>query len=201
MIAFLVLQTLVGLGPFTAHWNPYSDPIYKISDITIRLYVDDAIVANVPASVIASEQEFTVKTFGTHSVALTAVHTQLAVESGRTPAITFVNTAAQNDPACLAPLGVHAPAVFPTTVTLTTGKTGSPAFQNFLVTAPDPVIEIALQIDGKDQLPTGTGTDLRAFSALRFTMPLPGTHTMGVRVVTAFGCTLTKTAAPLIVKP
>lgn len=191
MIAMLVLQTLIGLGPHTAAWDVYPDPT-----ATMRLYVDDVPVGDVPAAV--TSQDFSAKTFGAHQLAISALVGN--VESAKLK-IPFTTVAPQNDPGCIAPFGIHAPAVFPTSLQTTTGKTGSPAFQNFLVTAPDPVVEIALVIDGKDQLPIGAGTDLRAFTGLKFAMPLPGTHTMGVRVLTAFGCNLLKQAAPLVVKP
>ncbi len=200
MIAFLVLQTLIGLGPFTATWDSYNDPVFALSDVTLQFYVDDAPVASIPAALASTSQDFTLKTFGQHSVMLTAK--SATAESDKTKStVLFRNDPQANDPACNPPLGTHAPAVFPTTLTVTTGKAGSPAAQNFLVTAPDPVVELAVQIDGKDVQPIGTGSDLRAFTGLRFTTPLPGTHTMGIRVLTAFGCTLVRSAAPLVVKP
>lgn len=185
MIALLVLQ-LVGLGPFTAKWDPYSDPT-----ATLRLYVDDGLVSEVSATLTSTT--FSVPTIGAHTLGLSAV------VNGREGVPTILAfTALQTDP-CLPPLGAHAPAIFPTSVTVTTGKPGSRSFLNYQLGGPDAVAEVAIQIDGADVV-VGRGADLKAFSGLWFTQPSSGTHTVGVRVLTAFGCALVKLAAPLTVK-
>ncbi len=108
--------------------------------------------------------------------------------------------APQTDP-CAPPLGAHAPAIFPTSPSLTTGRPGSRSFLNYQLGGPDKVVEVAVQIDGSDSV-VGKGTDLAAFSGMWFTQPSVGSHTLGVRVLTDFGCSLIrKTSLPLVVKP
>jgi hypothetical protein len=66
---------------------------------------------------------------------------------------------------------------------------------------PDPIVEVAIQIDGVDQLPVGKGADLGEFSGRWFTQPASGTHTLGIRVLSSFGCALIRnTATPFVVK-
>lgn len=106
---------------------------------------------------------------------------------------------AEPDP-CAPPLGIHAPAIFLTSVTVTTGRPGSRSLLNFQLGGPDTVTLTAVQVDGLDQPPMA-GSDLRAFGSMWFTQPATGSHTLGLRVLTSFGCALTRTlAAPLVVK-
>jgi hypothetical protein len=107
---------------------------------------------------------------------------------------------AQNDP-CAPPLGIHAPAIFPTSPTFTTGRPGSRSFLNYQLGGPDKVVEVAVQIDGADAV-VGKGSDLAAFSGMWFVQPAVGSHSLGVRVLTDFDCALTRqTSRPLVVKP
>jgi hypothetical protein len=137
---------------------------------------------------------------GTHTAAVLA-YNATGVSKPSSPPLAFTVQAQAGDPACLPPLGAHAPAIFPTSPTLTTGKPGSRSFLNYQLGGPDTVVEVAVQIDGVDAV-VGKGTDLAAFSGMWFTQPAAGSHTLGVRVLTSFGCTLTKqTSSPLVVKP
>ena len=111
---------------------------------------------------------------------------------------------AQTDP-CTPPLGAHAPAIFPTSPQFTGSKgPGSRAFLNYQLGGPDRVTEVAIQVDGADSSvgrATGPTDDLKAFSGMWFTQPSVGSHTLGVRVLTSFGCSLVRqTSLPLVVK-
>jgi hypothetical protein len=112
--------------------------------------------------------------------------------------------APQTDP-CTPPLGAHAPAIFPTSPQFTGSKgPGSRAFLNYQLGGPDRVTEVAIQVDGADSSvgrATGPTDDLKAFSGMWFTQPSVGSHTLGVRVLTSFGCSLVRqTSLPLVVK-
>lgn len=105
------------------------------------------------------------------------------------------------DNACVAPLGAHAPAVFITHVSPTTSNPGSRTRIDFQMASPDKVTNVAASIDGKDD-PTSAvvGTDLANIGSVWFTQPASGTHTLGVHVTNSFGCELTRTTDPIIVK-
>jgi hypothetical protein len=120
-----------------------------------------------------------------------------AVGPPSAPPLTFT-VAAGPDP-CAPPLSAHAPAVFLTSVTPTTGRPGSRSLLNFQLGGPDTVTLTAVQVDGVDQTPM-VGSDLRAFGSMWFTQPAAGTHTVGLRIVTSFGCGLTRGGVVLVVK-
>jgi hypothetical protein len=176
-------------SPVTFAWdaNPVSDNV-----LGYRLVVD-ATISDV-GNVLTTTQTLAA---GPHVAALLA-YNAIAV-STPSAALPFTVPGQTADP-CLPPLGAHAPAIFPTSATLTTGRPGSRSFLNYQLGGPDPVVEVAVQVDGADAA-VGKGTDLKAFSGMWFTQPATGTHTLGVRVLTAFGCALVRQAAPLVVKP
>lgn len=186
MIPLLVLQALIGLGPFTAVWDTYAVP-----SATLRLYVDDVLTTTVPAT--ATSVPFTVPAVGAHTLGLSAV-----IDGKEGPKTLVSFTSSQTD-SCLPPLGTHAPAIFLTSITPTTGRPGSRSLLNFQLGGPDTVTLTAVQIDGLDQPPMA-GTDLRAFGSMWFTHPSPGTHAIGLRIQTSFGCSLTRGGLTLVVK-
>jgi hypothetical protein len=103
---------------------------------------------------------------------------------------------------CLPPFGVHAPALFPSTVLITSGRPGSLSNINYTVAGPDAITDVVVLIDDVDQPIQGHGTDLTPFTRMSFTQPAVGSHSIGLRITTSFGCVLIKHAsAPLIVKP
>jgi hypothetical protein len=197
MTSWLVALAVVGLsaavsaqGPVTATWNANPEP-----DIAgYRLIIDSSItdVGNVTTFVTPTLPA------GPHKAALIAYNTSGLVSAPSSPPVLFTVVGQTADP-CLPPLGAHAPAIFPTSATLTTGRPGSRSFLNYQLGGPDPVVEVAVQIDGTDAA-VGKGSDLKAFSGMWFTQPATGTHTLGVRVLTSFGCALVRSAAPLVVK-
>jgi hypothetical protein len=190
-LAVLRLSSVVSAqGPVTAIWNANSEP-----DIAgYRLIIDSSITD------VGNVTTFTTPTLpaGPHVAALMAYNTAGQVSPPSSPPVNFTVVGQTADP-CLPPLGAHAPAIFPTSATLTTGRPGSRSFLNYQLGGPDAVVEVAVQIDGADAA-VGKGTDLKAFSGMWFTQPATGTHALGVRVLTAFGCALTRQAAPLVVK-
>ncbi len=190
-IVTAVPTPLVGLGPFTLGWDPYPDPT-----ATFTVYVDDAKLTTAPAG--ATSVPITLLSPGAHLLSVTATNTQ-GIEGA--PGTLAVSSVAGSDPACVAPLGAHAPAIFVTGLGPTTGRAGSKSFLSFQLAAPDPIVELAIVIDSLDSLPIARGTDLRPVGSLWFTQPIAGTHTLGVRVVTAFGCVLARQAVPLVVLP
>lgn len=192
MIALLLmLQTLPGPS-VTAIWdpNPASDNVTGYHLIVDNTIYDVGWVTTYTIPVIAP---------GVHVAAVTATNADGITSPPSTPPVTF--TIGQPPDPCAPPLGSHAPAIFPTSPTFTGSKSvGSQAFLNYQLGGPDPVVEIAVQIDGEDVI-AGKGADLGAFSGMWFTMPALGTHTLGLRVLTSFGCRLIRnTSAPLVVK-
>lgn len=185
-------------GTVTATWDP--NPEANIGGY--RLIIDSSItdVGNVTifqTGIIPA---------GNHVAALLAYTTdQPPLVSPPSDPVHFTVAAVQ-DP-CAPPLGAHAPAIFPTSPTITTGRPGSPSFMNYLLGGPDAVVEIAVQVDNADVVVAPgpgepRGANLKAFSGMWFTTPPAGSHVVGIRVVTAFGCALTRTAAqPFVVKP
>lgn len=189
MIPLLLLLQFLGLGPFTAAWNPDPPP----GATALRLYVDDVLVSTLPPDVTSAP--ITVPAMGPHVLGLTAL-----IGDFETAKATFAFTAlgTQADP-CATPLGAHAPAVFLTSVTVTTGRPGSRSFLSFQLAGPDPFVETAVQVDGVDAT-VSTATDARAYGSQWFTQPPTGTHRLGLRVRTAFGCTLVRVGPTLVVK-
>lgn len=179
MIPLLVLQ----LVTFAWNANPPEDAV-----LGYRLVIDQTIsdVGDVLtyAAPVAP---------GTHQAALLA-YSATAI-SAPSPVITFV---AGQDP-CGPPLGSHAPAVFLTSVTVTTGRPGSRSFLSFQLAGPDPFIETAVQVDGADAS-VATAVDARNYGSQWFTQPAVGTHTVGLRIKTSFGCELTRGGVRLVVK-
>jgi len=191
MLAILLLATSASAQtPVTATWNANPEP-----DIAgYRLIIDSTIyeVGNVTTFVTPTLPA------GPHQAALIAYNHDNVASVPSSPPVLFTVVGQTADP-CLPPLGAHAPAIFPTSATLTTGRPGSRSFLNYQLGGPDPVVEVAVQIDSTDAA-VGKGSDLKAFSGMWFTQPATGTHTLGVRVLTAFGCALVRSAAPLVVK-
>jgi hypothetical protein len=189
LIALLLVAPVEAQSAITATWTPNAE-----TDIAgYHLIIDSTVyaVGNVTTYVVPSVAA------GTHVAALTA--TNLAGLTSPPSVPVSFTIAAQSDP-CLPPLGAHAPAIFPTSATLTTGKPGSRSFLNYQLGGPDKVVEVAVQIDGADAV-IGKGTDLAAFSGMWFVQPAVGSHALGVRVLTDFGCALIrKTSLPLVVK-
>lgn len=182
-----------GLGPFVATWDPYT----LDASATFPLYLDGVRIGEAPAG--ATTFPFRLAALGPHRLELAAL--VAGVESIERAAVAFTATAIA-DP-CAVPFGAHAPAIFVTNLAPTTGRPGSRSAISFQLAAPDPVIELAVRIDDVEQLPivrAGPG-DLRSVGSLWFTQPAAGTHTIAVRVLTAFGCTLTRAGAPLVVTP
>ncbi len=181
------LITVVGLGPFTVVWD------YDLSiGASFNVYVDSRKVASVAAGNLT--YAITLPVLGAHTVGVTAVLAKqeslpgvlpfLSV-SGLGPALTPQRLVV-SDPACLPPSGAHAPAIFLTGLHLTTGKPSSRSYLSLQLDSPDPILEVAVQIDGVDE-PTSllTGTDLTAIGAVWFAMPTTGTHTLALRVLNA----------------
>ncbi len=180
----LVLAALV---TFAWDANPASDSVQGY-----RLVVDSTI--SDVGNVLTVAQDVP---SGAHVAALLAYN---SFGAGPLSASVPFTVPSQTDP-CTPPLGTHAPAIFPTSATLTTGKPGSRSFLNYQLGGPDKVVEVAVQIDGADSV-VGKGSDLAAFSGMWFVQPSVGSHSLGVRVLTDFGCALIrKTSAPLVVKP
>jgi hypothetical protein len=192
IIVVLLASVAHAQGAVTATWNPNPE-----SDIAGYRLIIDSTITDVGNVTIYRTGTISA---GPHVAAVMAYNTAGLVSAPSSPPVDF--TVAQTADPCLPPLGAHAPAVFPTSPTLTgSGKVGSKAFLNYQLGGPDAVVESAVQIDGIDAA-VGKGTDLKAFSGMWFTMPATGTHTLGVRVLTSFGCALTRqTAFPLVVKP
>lgn len=181
-------------NPVTLAWDQNPEP----DVIGYRVVVDQTI-----HDVGGARTFTTTYPAGTHDAAVLAYNATLS--SGLSVPVRFVIAGQAPDP-CLPPLGAHAPAIFPTSPTLTTGKPGSRSFLNYQLGGPDRVVEVAIQIDGVDQVPIGRATgptdDLEGFSGRWFVMPAVGSHALGVRVLTAFGCALVRqTSTPLTVKP
>lgn len=180
-------------NPVTLAWDQNPEP----DVIGYRVVVDQTIHD------VGGARTFT-STYpaGTHVAAVLAYNATLP--SPLSTPIAFVIAGQAPDP-CSPPLGAHAPAIFPTSPTLTTGKQGSRSFLNYQLGGPDRVVEVAIQIDGVDTTvgrATGPTDDLKDFSGRWFVMPAVGSHTLGVRVLTAFGCALVRnTSTPLTVKP
>lgn len=190
MIPLLLLQ-LIGLGPFMAAWDAYPSP----DAVTLRLYLDGEPYSTLPGA--ATTEAVKLPTIGAHELAISAV----ALTDGResVPKTIFAFATVQAVDPCAPPLGAHAPAVFPTSPTVTTGKPGSRSFMNYQLGGPDAVTEVGLLVDGVE-VATGTGTDLKAFSGIWFTQPAAGSHMTSVRVKTAFGCVLVRNGPMLVVK-
>lgn len=179
-------------NPVTFAWdaNPVAEHV-----IGYRLVTDQTIHD------VGSATTFT-DTFqaGTHIAAVLAYTADGTASKTSAPVAFVIAPQTTTDPACLPPLGAHAPAIFPTSATVTTGKPGSRSFLNYQLGGPDAVTEVAIQLDGADVV-VGRGADVKAFSGMWFTQPAVGSHTVAVRVLTAFGCALVRQAAPLVVKP
>lgn len=189
LIALLLVAPVEAQSAITATWdaNPASDSVQGY-----RLLIDSTIID--VGNVLSTTQQVAA---GAHVAALLAYN---SFGAGPISASVPFTIGAQTDP-CTPPLGTHAPAIFPTSPTFTTGRPGSRSFLNYQLGGPDKVVEVAVQIDGSDAA-VGRGEDLKAFSGMWFVQPAMGSHVLGVRVLTDFGCTLIrKTSLPLVVKP
>lgn len=179
--------------PTTFAWdaNPNPDHGQSVAGYTLLIDQQQTIDAGDALTVAVSLPP------GSHTATLKAYWADGTPSPQSTP-LPFTVAAAVPDP-CLPPLGAHAPAIFPTSPTVTTGKPGSRSFMNYQLGGPDRVVEVAVQVDGVDAA-IGRGDDLRAFSGIWFTQPAAGTHSLGVRVMTSFGCALIRPAAVLVVQ-
>jgi hypothetical protein len=196
-------QTLIGLGPFTATWD--YDPA---SNNTFKLYVDSTVVATTAKGVHTTP--FLLPSVGPHIIGISALDSSTNLESTKTTVpVNSTNPTPPNPPLppvitdneCAAPLGAHAVAVFPSTRVITTGRPGSKTLQNFQVGGPDPIVEIAIRIDGVEQTPTARGNDLSTTGSLYFTQPAVGSHLIEVRALNLHGCQVVRSAGTLVVKP
>jgi hypothetical protein len=193
LIFVLLVAPVSAQSAVTFAWdaNPASDNVQGYRLVLDSTISDVGNVTNVTQTVPA----------GAHVVALLAYNaTGVSAPSDTLP----FTIAPQVDP-CTPPLGAHAPAIFPTSPQFTGSKgPGSRAFLNYQLGGPDRVTEVAIQVDGADSSvgrATGPTDDLKAFSGMWFTQPSVGSHTLGVRVLTAFGCSLVRqTSLPLVVK-
>jgi len=182
-------------GPVTATWN--TNPETDIAGY--RIVVDSTIydVGNVTT--------FTTPTLpaGPHTAVVMAYNHNNEVSPTSTPPVPFTVPGQATDP-CTDPVSGHMPAVFPTSVTVTTGKPGSPSSLNYKLASPDPIVEVAVVVDGQDAVVrrvNDPSEDLTPFTGLWFTQPGTGTHTVAIRIKTSFGCAVTKaTFSPLVVK-
>lgn len=189
LIALVLVAPVEAQSVVTAVWdaNPASDTVQGY-----RLLIDSTIID--VGNVLSTTQPVPA---GAHVAALLAYN---SFGAGPLSVSVPFTIGAQPDP-CTPPLGTHAPAIFPTSPTITTGRPGSRSFLNYQLGGPDKVVEVAVQIDGADAV-VGKGTDLAAFSGMWFVQPAVGSHSLGVRVLTDFGCALIrKTSLPLVVKP
>jgi hypothetical protein len=190
MITLLVLQLLSSVVKFA--WDANTpDPTHAIG---YQLTVDNQVFDVGPAITAAVTLQS-----GPHQATVAAYFADVPTPiPGPSSAPLTFTVAAGPDP-CAPPLGAHAPAVFLTSITQTTGRPGSRSLLNYQLGGPDTVTVTAVQVDGVDQTPM-FGGDLRAFGSMWFTQPASGTHTLGLRIQTSFGCGLTRGGLTLVVK-
>lgn len=196
-------QAFVGNGPFVVAWD------YQGCATRFVLYVDDA--APVPVDAALRQASFSVAAAGDHTV---GVAVACGTDFSRIVSLVFTNAQSpgapvpeptpvlQSDPACAAPLGAHAPAIFLTATAFTTSRPGSRSRANFQLAAPDPIVSLVVRLDGQDEPSSHLrGSDLRGAGSVWFAQPPTGTHTMSVAVLTSYGCALERTSSNPIVVP
>jgi hypothetical protein len=180
-------------NPITLGWNA-NPPAENV--IGYRLVVDQT-VHDVGGALTFTETMLP----GAHVAAVLAYNQDIAGPLSAPIIFSVFGSVPPDDPACVPPLGSHAPIVAPAKfITSGSGGPGSATLLSYSVSAPDPITLVAVQVDGVDVAPIGKGEDLRPFTQLKFTQPARGVHAMSLRVVTAFGCTLTRSAGSLTVQ-
>lgn len=183
MTTWLLIAQLIGLGPWMAVWDPYPMP----DTATLRLYVDDVLVATLPGD--ATKAPVTVPAAGSHVLGISAVVEDF--ESTKdTFAFTALGTPPPPDPTCIG----HALtiAIEDWTKAVAIGARGRILFT--LVNA-FPIVQLQVR-SGTQVIGQFDGTDLRDVAAARFGVPrIAGTYPISVFIKDGSGCSAETTLA------
>lgn len=183
MIPLLVLLQFLGLGPFTAAWNPDPPP----GATALRLYVDDVLVSTLPPDVTSAP--ITVPVAGAHVLGLSAM-----IDTFETQKATFAFTALGTPPdQCT---------TFPLMLIVSsytqTVEVGDEGIVHVKAMGPSPVTLIEVRL-GTQVIGSVPAQDLRFLRAIGFGVPrTTGTYNLVLFAKDTRGCSaITTVARPL----